>query len=101
MDIFEYCIDPQYCKIFEGLVANQIRCNRLRQCRSMEVSEKLELTPCGEYRLLFTDGGGDYCQWYYYHTLDGNHMLIFRTPYGDNFRFSGRKIDKVPTSFGL
>ena len=56
----------------------------------------------GQYWELCVSGGGYYCQWYYYKTIDIRHILIFRTPipHTDNFTYFGREIDEHPKSFG-
>ena len=74
--------------------------NELRNCRAMFVPDDIEQTPCGKFVTLGVEGGG-MCMWYYYHSRDGHHMLIFGSHYDDAFHYSGRRIDAVPTSFGI
>lgn len=75
--------------LFEQIASCPDRFYNLRQCREMRVPSNI--------------GGGYFCQWYYYRTLDNRHMLIFRSyrSYGESFTYSGREIDEIPTSFGL
>lgn len=94
-------MDPQLGPIFEGVSNDLTNRNPLRSCRRMHVDSNIGATEPGQYSVLVVEGGGYFCQWYYYHTLDRRHMLIFRSPDGDGFSFSGREIDEVPTSFGM
>ena len=88
--------------IFEKIYANPSKWNKWRQCREMIVPLNINEIKPGQYCELYVGGGGYYCQWYYYRTIDNRHMLIFRTPnYNtDDFSYSGREIDEIPKSFG-
>lgn len=88
--------------ICEEIAKKPTKWNNLRCCRSMTVPDDIADTQRGELRVLITEGGGYFCQWYYYRTFSGNHMLIFRSPNGNNtgFTFSGRGIDELPENFG-
>lgn len=88
--------------IFEQIASSPERWNKWRQCREMIVPSNIDKIQPGQYCELCVSGGGYYCQWYYYQTIDNRHMLIFRTPipYTDDYAYSGRKIDERPKSFG-
>lgn len=89
-------------QIFEEIASNSDRWNNWRQCREMIVPPKIDELQPGQYCELYVVGGGYYCQWYYYQTIDNRHMLIFRTPipHSEDFTYSGRGIDERPKSFG-
>lgn len=88
--------------LFEQIASSPDSWNNLRQCREMRVPPNIQETQPGQYRELTVEGGGYFCQWYYYRTLDNRHMLIFRTPRsdGESYAYSGREIDELPRSFG-
>ena len=73
----------------------------LTQATTLFVSSGIENTPIGESVTLEAFGCGYLCQWFYYHTCDGRHMLIFRTSNSYRYSFSGREINEVPRSFGI
>lgn len=87
--------------LFEQIASSPNRWNNLRQCREMRVPSNIGEIPPGGYCVLLVEGGGYFCQWYYYKTLDNRHMLIFRTPRsdGESYAYSGREIDELPRSF--
>lgn len=87
--------------LFEQIASSPERWNNLRQCREMRVPPNIQETQPGQYCELTVEGGGYFCQWYYYRTLDNRHMLIFRSPcfYGESFTYSGRVINELPRSF--
>lgn len=90
--------------IFEQIALDSSKWNKNRQCREMIVPSNIKDIKQGEYCELIVGGGGCYCQWYYYHTLDNRHMLIFRSPNNNNnnnYKYSGREIFEIPTSFGI
>jgi len=89
--------------IFEKIASETNKNELYRQCRTMKVPDNIGEIKPGQYCELKVEGGGPYCQWYYYLTLKGQHMLIFRTPkiYNGGFNYSGRIIDSVPESFGI
>ena len=88
--------------LFEQIASSPDRFDNLRQCREMRVPSNIGEIQPGHYCILLVEGGGYFCQWYYYRTLDNRHMLIFRShrSYGESFTYSGREIDEIPTSFG-
>ena len=88
--------------VFEQIASNPNRWNIIRQCREMRVPLNIGEIPPGGYCELLVEGGGYFCQWYYYRTLDNRHMLIFRSScsYGESFTYSGREINELPRSFG-
>lgn len=88
--------------IFEQIASKPEKWNKWRQCKEMIVPLNINKIQPGQYCELCVSGGGCYCQWYYYQTIDKRHMLIFRTPipHTDDFTYSGREIDEFPKSFG-
>jgi hypothetical protein len=74
--------------------------NQLRNCRAMSVPDGIDQTARGEFVTLGVEGGG-MCMWYYYHSLEGHHMLIFKSHYKNDNHYSGRMISSVPKSFGM
>jgi len=95
-------IDNNIQIIFEQIATNPHKWNKWRQCDEMIVPPNIGEIQPGQYCELCVSGGGYYCQWYYYQTIDRRHMLIFRTPepHTKNFTYSGREIDERPKSFG-
>lgn len=87
--------------LFEQIASNHNRWNNLRQCRVMRVPPNIQEIQPGQYCELTVEGGGYFCQWYYYRTLDNRHMLIFRSPRfnDESFIYSGREINELPRSF--
>lgn len=88
--------------LFEQIASRPDRFDNLRQCREMRVPSNIGEIQPGHHCILFVEGGGYFCQWYYYRTLENRHMLIFRSPrsYGESFIYSGRIINELPRSFG-
>ena len=88
--------------LFEQIASSSNRFNNLRQCREMRVPSNIGEIQPGQYCELSVEGGGYYCQWYYYRTLDNRHMLIFRSPRSnhESFTYSGREINELPRSLG-
>lgn len=68
---------------FETIVSNHDLQNPVnRQCRWMDLSAedyKRVVENPGQFCLLNVSGGGLYTQWYFYHTLAGEFVFIFRT----------------------
>ena len=87
--------------LFEQIASRPDRFDNLRQCREMIVPSNIGEIQPGQYCELSVEGGGYYCQWYYYRTLDNRHMLIFRSPCSndESFTYSGREINELPRSF--
>ena len=85
--------------IFEKTIILPDAENKWRSCRAMQVPPNYEAIP-GKYCVLGTTGSG-YSQWYHYMSLQGQHYLIFRSYIRDNWVFTWRRIDNVPTSFGF
>jgi hypothetical protein len=78
---------------FEEVISYQDTRCPIRQCRSMDISvedyKRVMETP-GEFCILNVYGGGPYTQWYFYHTLAGEYVFIFRTfnSYDESFKLT-------------
>lgn len=88
-------------QLFEEIALKSNKLDIQRQCRAMDVPDNINELEPGQYCLLNVEGGGYYCQWYYYYTLNKRHILIFRSPNDSEcgFSYSGREIDEIPISF--
>ena len=85
--------------IFEQVINTADGEDNLRDCRAMQVPDNYN-PGLGNWCEIITAGSG-YSQWYHYMSLQGQHYLIFRSYIRDNWVFTWRHIDNVPTSFGF
>jgi len=83
--------------IFEQ-ISNDPNNNSFRTCRHLEVPHEINTIQPGQYCMLNVLDGGMYIQWYYYNTLNGQHMFIFENNSDDIKIYTGYKIPTIPIS---
>ena len=71
-----------------------------RQCRNVLIPWNINTIKNGNYCIIHQEGGGYLTTWYYYHRLDGRHMLIFvKKSFNGKCVCTGREISSRPRYF--